>query len=295
MQIAKCGSAELAEVKLQIEECDSDTCRLLVDPPSPGAWNMAVDDVLLAAAADEGVATLRFYEWSEPTLSLGYFQHYGDRRRHSASLDCPIVRRQTGGGAIVHDRELTYSLTLPAGHPLAAKAEELYRAVHGAFVAALRPLIAGENQTLPLHIRENKRQHRPEDEPFLCFQRRARGDVLLTALPRANSNAMTGGTPVTTGTTVKILGSAQRRRRGAILQHGSLLLEASPAAPELPGICNLTGVPISASELTAELSTRLSELLHVSLIESRLPDELRFTVDRLIEEKYDLPAWTIRR
>jgi len=93
------------------------TCRLIVDRPAPGAWNMAVDEALLDAAVEQGVAALRFYQWSEPTLSLGYFQRHADRDSHAASHDCTLVRRQSGGGAILHDRELTYSLTLRQGPP----------------------------------------------------------------------------------------------------------------------------------------------------------------------------------
>ena len=55
---------------------------------------MAVDEVLLESAAENGQCTLRFYQWSEPTLSLGYFQHFRERRRHIPSRDCPVVRRQ---------------------------------------------------------------------------------------------------------------------------------------------------------------------------------------------------------
>ncbi len=72
------------------------------------------------AAVASGLASLRFYQWNQPTLSLGYFQSYEDRGRHAASQECTVVRRQTGGGAILHDRELTYSLILPATHPLGA-------------------------------------------------------------------------------------------------------------------------------------------------------------------------------
>src|SRR5688500_20216584 len=95
------------------------TSRLLLDVPAPGAWNMAVDEALLESAALENRCTLRFYRWSEPTLSLGYFQRYEDRRQHAASLSCACVRRASGGGAILHDHELTYSLAVPPTHPLA--------------------------------------------------------------------------------------------------------------------------------------------------------------------------------
>src|ERR1700732_3231664 len=95
----------------------SDTAwRLLLDPPASGAWNMAVDEVLLDGMA-EGTAppTIRFYEWAPACLSLGYFQAFevvdvdGCRR-----LGVDVVRRPTGGRANLHDRELTYSVALPA-------------------------------------------------------------------------------------------------------------------------------------------------------------------------------------
>src|ERR1700693_6058709 len=91
------------------------TWRLLLDPPAAGAWNMAVDEVLLdGSAAGSAPPTLRFYQWAPPCLSLGYFQAFdvvdvaGCRR-----LGVDVVRRPTGGRAILHDRELTYSVALP--------------------------------------------------------------------------------------------------------------------------------------------------------------------------------------
>src|SRR4051794_22517252 len=94
-------------------------CRLIVDSPADGAWNMALDEALLIDAETSGVASLRFYSWREPTLSLGYFQRHTDRAGHAASAGCLLVRRASGGGAILHDRELTYSIALPQAHPLA--------------------------------------------------------------------------------------------------------------------------------------------------------------------------------
>ena len=92
-------------------------CRLIDDGAAIGARQMALDEALLESAAERGSATLRFYRWSEPTLSLGYFQDYAERDSHAASRNCALVRRQTGGGAILHDRELTYSLAIPRAHP----------------------------------------------------------------------------------------------------------------------------------------------------------------------------------
>src|SRR5262245_35643732 len=119
--------------------------RLLIDPPASGAWNMAVDEVLLETAAIAGRATLRFYAWQEPTLSLGYFQSVADRHQHPASCDCPIVRRPSGGGAILHDRELTYSIALPQSQAQSKAAHDLYAVFHQSLIATLGELgIAAE-------------------------------------------------------------------------------------------------------------------------------------------------------
>src|SRR5688500_7762020 len=107
------------------------------DPPARGSWNMALDEALLHRAAEGAPAVLRFYEWQEPTLSLGYFQRYADWVCHSASAGCAVVRRATGGGAILHDRELTYSCVLPPGHSLGRHAADLYNAIHDSIVAVL--------------------------------------------------------------------------------------------------------------------------------------------------------------
>src|SRR5256885_6330533 len=89
--------------------------RLLLDPPAEGAWNMAVDEVLLdGVAAGSSPPTIRFYAWAPPCLSLGYFQSFDVVDiAGCASLGVDVVRRPTGGRAILHDRELTYSVALP--------------------------------------------------------------------------------------------------------------------------------------------------------------------------------------
>jgi lipoate-protein ligase A len=225
-------------------------CRLFVDPPAAGAWNMAVDEALLDQAADEGLASLRFYRWREPTLSLGYFQGYDEREQHAPSRDAAVVRRLSGGGALIHDRELTYSLCLPASHPLARDAVKLYELAHEALIETLaeRGIAAslhGDPATTPP-------AERP-DEPFLCFARRTSADVVL-AVP-----------PVVASPPNKIVGSAQRRRRGAVLQHGAVLLETSPTAPELPGLDRAGVASLDADELIAPWSERLAARLKLQL------------------------------
>jgi lipoate-protein ligase A len=267
-------------------------CRLIIDPPASGAHNMAVDEALLARAADAGIATLRFYEWTEPTLSLGYFQRYDDRLQHAASRACPALRRQTGGGAILHDRELTYSIALPGRHPLAQDTQQLYRRVHRAIIDVLERVLKVSNGAKSLKICEVDSPCLPREEPFLCFQRRAAGDVILLTAQKTVRDDVSGQAAATS---VKIAGSAQRRWRGAILQHGSLLLETSAAAPELPGLMNGAVGEMDRRRLVSDLSARLADLIGTARIESRLPAELQMAVAALTVQKYDSPAWTKRR
>ena len=242
--------------------------RLLVDPPAPGDWNMAVDEMLLDRAADNAVdhgICLRFYEWSEATVSLGYFQSYAERESHTASRTCPLVRRLSGGGAIVHDRELTYSLIVPAAHPLARRAPQLYARVHTTLIATLHAL----GFTASLHGANDAA------EPFLCFLRRTEADVVV------------GG--------AKIAGSAQRRRRGVILQHGSIVLDTSPAAPELPGIAALTGHRLSADELRHAWLPQLACGLGIECQPSPLAAAERAQAENYRRQRFAADAWNRRK
>lgn len=242
-------------------------CRLILDPPGGGAWNMGVDESLLESLADGKACCWRFYQWDEPTLSLGYFQAYDDRRRHPASLGCPIVRRPSGGGAILHDLELTYSLVVPPAVPLARQPRQLYETVHATLIRALAELGAGSASFFG-HFGGGV----PAERSFLCFERRSPGDVVYGE--------------------AKIAGSAQRRRRGAVLQHGSVLLGRSAAAPELPGIAELTGLPLTPGTLADAWLPQLQK--HLGLVFSR--DELsaaqRRGAERFAEEKYASDDWT---
>jgi lipoate-protein ligase A len=185
-------------------DAEQDTVRLILDPPGEGAWNMALDEALLESAAETGRATLRLYRWQAPTLSLGYFQRYEERWGHEPSAACPVVRRSSGGGAILHDRELTYSFTAVIGDRVSPSVQALYAIFHATLVDVLRSLGA-----------EAERWPGPDPAtsaaaPFLCFQRRAEGDVVLRG--------------------AKVCGSAQRRRRRAVLQHGSIF-SRDPTSP----------------------------------------------------------------
>ncbi|MFP6694278.1 MAG: hypothetical protein VB875_14745 [Pirellulales bacterium] len=248
-------------------------CRLIVDPPAPGMWNMAVDEALFEQAAKFGTPTLRFYQWSEPTLSLGYFQNYGDRRSHAASLETAAVRRTTGGGAILHDHELTYSLVWPAGQAIRAGRRPdftwLYNRVH----TAMQQVLTGYN--IGSELFRSASPPRPVGEPFLCFQRRSTGDLLIGE--------------------EKILGSAQRRRRETVLQHGSLVLSTSEQAPEIQGILQLVGGGISTDRLADDWSGRLQTDLVLELESGVLNDGENRRAEEIARSKFGQSAWTKRR
>ena len=258
-------------------------CRLLIDPPSPGAWNMAVDEVLLQWASRQGGCCWRFYGWDRPTLSLGYFQQYAERREHAASRGCPAVRRLTGGGAILHDAELTYSLVVPGDHPMAARRSRLYETVHTSLVEALAELgIVATLYEAPSRCRggthaaaDGTRPPHRDRPPFLCFLRRSPGDVLV-------------------GRT-KIAGSAQRRRRGAALQHGSVLLGKCAAAPEIAGLAGLSGKDIGAEQLAETWLATLRRRLGGLWNRQPLSDRQRDQAAALVKNRYSSAGWTEHR
>lgn len=162
--------------------------RLIQDGKSTAAKNMAIDESLLRHVTQP---VLRIYQWTMPCLSLGYFQ--------KASLVPPgkdFVRRYTGGGLVQHGHDLTYTLVLPAGHPLTtAGTLPSYRAIHHAVAKAL------DACGLPSQLATAQPSH---DDPS-CFRKAVPADVLDSAGH-------------------KLAGAAQRRTKQGCLHQGSILL-----------------------------------------------------------------------
>ncbi|MCH7687416.1 MAG: lipoate--protein ligase family protein [Planctomycetes bacterium] len=239
-------------------------CRILIDPqPNSGSWNMALDEVLLETAVNEGTPTVRMYEWSEATVSLGYFQDAEAADRNPEIAKLPKVRRLSGGGAILHHHELTYSCALPATHPLAAEPQRLYEAVHERILTVLKRFgISAHLQGTDLN--ENH-------EPFLCFGRKDPRDIIYRGF--------------------KILGSAQRRRRGAILQHGSLLLKRSAYAPAFPGIDDLCEENEIDSRLASELAADLAASIGNNSVNFSISHVDRMRITQLQNQRYSSFSW----
>lgn len=245
------------------------TLLLIDDPPAPGSWNMAFDQALLEHVDEIGVNVLRFYRWSPATLSLGYFQHYDERAYHASSQSLDTVRRASGGGAIVHDQELTYSLVVPISSRWAQSNRRLYDIVHQAVLEQLG------QQGITAQLHDDEKGVRGRENPLLCFQRRADGDILIDGH--------------------KIGGSAQRRGRNALLQHGSILLQQSEYAPELPGIFELTGVAIDDQVLSRKMAESISRDMGLNIENFAFNLELRERAREIEENRFLADSWTKNR
>lgn len=239
---------------------------------SPAVANMAIDAALLETFVAGDPPILRFYRWPEPTLSLGYFQAIEQRNQHEASTDLEIVRRSSGGGAIIHHNEWTYSLIMP--NDRVDRAEDptdwLYRLVHGCFCESL-----GEQGI-------SSRPHGQSDrcdgicDAFLCFQRRSQYDLIVSGY--------------------KVLGSAQRKGRHARLQHGSLILKASEFAPQLPGIAELTGKSLDQDRFVESVSSKLATALDCQMVDHDGFDDAVFAAALgSAESKFGNRRWVHRR
>ncbi len=176
--------------------------RLLLHPGSEGLWNMAVDALL--ARAGEAPLTLRLYGWKEPTLSLGHIQDFDrDLARRTRDLGIPVVRRETGGRAVLHDHELTYCVCIPRESKLhLSSLPEAYLRIHRALHRGLARL--GVETALEARRTDLAAAYRRKLGQ-LCFTATARSEVLFDGR--------------------KLVGSAQRRLREGLMQHGSLVLD----------------------------------------------------------------------
>lgn len=245
------------------------TLRLIKDPAGAGSWNMSVDQAMLAQADEVGVVTLRFYRWQQPTLSLGYFQKSADRDEHAASVDCPLIRRASGGGAILHDDELTYSLCIPSKSRWSKRNEWLYTMVHRAIVESL------STRGAKAKLFEVGQDPAGEKNAFLCFQRRTSGDIVLNGH--------------------KVVGSAQRRLKNAVLQHGSILISSSRHAAELPGVNDLVDQEFNFEEIADELASQVSKMLDLAIVQRGFGEEEIQSAQKIEAEKFASDEWTLNR
>jgi lipoate-protein ligase A len=240
---------------------------------------MALDEALMARARCSGETVLRVYAWSRPTLSLGRNQRAVGLYDQSilAERGVDVVRRPTGGRALLHHREITYSVTAPCEDNGALLTE------YGRINALLSNALASLG--VPVEVASPAaRAAAPSAAP--CFSEPARGELTL------------GGR--------KLVGSAQWRERGAMLQHGSILVdddqssitgllrEAAPPTPPPATLRDALGRAPVMSEMSDALFHAVRELADPDAAPLEIDDDLaRHAAD--IAERYRDDAWTWRR
>lgn len=238
----------------------SSEARLLVDGPLAGAVNMARDEALLETRA---LPTLRFYRWAKPTLSLGYFQHAADLPLAAVrARGGEVVRRSTGGKAILHEHELTYSLCAPEQGALAGGPAAAMSTIHEAWAGELARQACAD-----VRLRREGQMKSDITGSAWCFEDSSPLDL-----------AMDGR---------KLLGSAARRRHGWILFHGSLVL-ALPQ--ETPGIAALGREPDLAA-----LTTVMSEALGWDFHQGSWSTEELARASEIKHRRFGTEAFTLLR
>lgn len=266
--------------------------RLIIDKPARGVRNMAIDEAILEAVGHHEVpTTLRLYAWEPPCLSLGYAQPVQDvEMKRLQSLGWDIVRRPTGGRAILHTDELTYAIIgTPSEPALKGSLLESYRNISRALLAAIKFL--GIDASI-----EQKEPTRTsgsiQNQEAICFEVPSNYEITVNGM--------------------KLIGSAQARRKSGILQHGSLPLygdlaritqvlayddeDARENATERLHRRATTVAEILHRQITWEIAAQafissFTEVFNIKLIQSDLtPKEIRRTHE-LVKAKYSDCQW----
>lgn len=265
--------------------------RLLITSPARGAWNMAVDEAILEhVGRNESKPTLRLYAWDPACLSLGHAQPFSDvdvSRLKERGWE--VVRRATGGRAILHTDELTYAVIAPNDEPsVAGTVLESYNRLAQALLLAVKKL------ELPVEMKEGKSDGNGTPNP-VCFE-----------VPSTYEITVDGK---------KLIGSAQARKKEGVLQHGSL-----PLTGDLARICQalvfendsvreeasnrlLTRAVTVESALGRSVSWEMAAQAFIHAFEAQLglglkrgalsESEAR-RADELVKEKYNHRSWTER-
>lgn len=252
------------------------TWRLIRDEPRCGARNMALDHAL-AACLSRAEAVVRLYGWTQPTVSFGRNEpsagSYSVAAAAAAGID--FVRRPTGGRAVLHDRELTYAVVAPLGVWGGLRAA--YARINRALAVALRSLGA------PVEIARGEGVLRPD--AGACFQAPASGEV--SARGR------------------KLVGSAQARLEGVLLQHGSVLLAGDqslldtlsgrPCRGTRPAVLGELVASSILDDLAGAIAKSLRKDFGGTWVDGSYGTEEIVAADRLEANRYALDSWTWRR
>ncbi len=271
-----------------------DNWRLIKTETNDGFYNMAIDEAIMRNHQEKKVPpTIRFYSWNPAALSLGYFQNLekeiDQEACQNAGID--IVRRLTGGRAILHDKELTYSITIREDYNL------LSNSIVTSYKEISQGLVNGLNLLeIPAELKPMERGKKsPKGNSAACFDAPSWYEVILE--------------------NKKLIGSAQTRKKGTILQHGSLPYEIDPKKTfKLFNYSNekqrkrarrifsakstslrAAGFNVDEEELQQALIKGLSKNLSFNYsLENLTAEELKLA-DKLRKQKYSKDKWNKKR
>ena len=268
------------------------TWRIIKHPPAKGAWNMAVDEAILESVySGASLPTLRLYAWEPACLSLGHAQPFGDIDLEPLKANgWDVVRRPTGGRAILHIDELTYSVIAPESEPrvkggvLASYLQLSYALMEALKILGLRP------EAKEKHPNDNKKKNNP-----VCFEVPSNYEITVNRK--------------------KLVGSAQARRKEGILQHGALPLygdltriitvlkfpdEATQLAARKRLVAHATTVEeelggiISWEKASEAFQQGFEEVLNLELLPGELTHAETQRAEELVKQKYAHASWTKR-
>lgn len=254
------------------------------------AYNMAIDEAIAHCVSQrQDPPALRFYGWTQPSVSLGYFQGISDvDLEYCTSRHIPVIRRPTGGRAILHGNEITYSFTTLTTSGLFSNGLlDSYRKLSEAFSRAFILYgIMPENKLIMKRGRSSGR--RPQQHNPLCFASTSYGEMTVDSR--------------------KIIGSAQKRWRNVLLQQGSIPVK--PDTKEMSKIFKIgfqkppDTMFVGLSELIPDFNnetfkyairTAFEERFHITFTPSSPSDEEITLAVKLKTEKYQTAEWNFRR
>jgi lipoate-protein ligase A len=272
--------------RVAAQETSSPRWRLIVTPPSGGAWNMGCDHALAESVGRGGPPVLRLYGWRPAAVSVGWHQPLEavrGRLEHLRAKGIEAVRRPTGGAAVLHAEEVTYSVAAPVSLPaLGGRASRACALIHEALREGLASLGIGHLELSPAGsggatAAAGRSPH--------CF-----------ALPSRFEIAWHGR---------KLVGSAQRRLEGSLLQHGSVPLAGDQSAleelwPDAPAptrtasLREAAGRPLMEEEVRAALRRGFERALGIAFLEDALRPEEEARAAELERVRYSEPAYLLR-
>jgi len=272
------------------------TWRLIITPSLNGATNMAIDESILEAITSQNAQpTLRLYSWEPACLSLGFAQPVSDvNTKELIKRGWDLVRRPTGGRAILHCDEITYAVIGPENDPrLDGGVLESYNKISQALLATLTNLNIPATAA-PISGNQRTSRNNEHQNP-VCFEVPSHYEITVNGK--------------------KLIGSAQARRKGGVLQHGSIPIRGdltrilqvlqfqneealaqakSRLAQRATTIEQTLGYTINDTSFIKAMIAAFQQTLNLEIVESELSKLELDRTDQLIREKYNNPIWTNR-